>query len=255
MTVVSVLTPVSSLVVQVLVVMGGSCTGGPVQRATKSSQTTTGAIAREEQSLSTAISELPPFMRRANSTFVNLRATLTDLVVYDNTAMYGGGVAVRGASASRAYVTNASGRVETVRRRTMLPDGVPVPGPLHPRRSLSAYADGRLPAWRRAVVERHLVGCTRCALDVARTRALRGFLTGSIDLVLRVPGVEAGEPDRFVVADYKTNWLAPPGEELTAWHHRPAALRRVLSDRRRGWARPSPSPCRAQPRQRTTGRA
>ena len=30
---------------------------------------------------------------------------------------------------SRAYVTNASGRVETVRRRTMLPDGVPVPGP------------------------------------------------------------------------------------------------------------------------------
>ena len=30
---------------------------------------------------------------------------------------------------SRAYVTNASGRVETVRRRTMLPDAVPVPGP------------------------------------------------------------------------------------------------------------------------------
>ena len=41
--------------------------------------TTTGAIAREEQSLSTAISELPPFMRRANSTFVDLRATLDDL--------------------------------------------------------------------------------------------------------------------------------------------------------------------------------
>ena len=40
---------------------------------------TTGAIAREEQSLSTAISELPPFMRRANSTFVDLRATLDDL--------------------------------------------------------------------------------------------------------------------------------------------------------------------------------
>ena len=29
---------------------------------------------------------------------------------------------------------------------------------------------------------------------------------------------------RFAVVDYKTNWLAPPGEELTAWHHRPAAL-------------------------------
>jgi exodeoxyribonuclease V beta subunit len=42
-------------------------------------------------------------------------------------------------------------------------------------------------------------------------------VTGSIDLVAR-----AGE--RFTVVDYKTNWLAAPGEELTAWHHRPAAL-------------------------------
>ena len=30
--------------------------------------------------------------------------------------------------------------------------------------------------------------------------------------------------DRFAVVDYKTNWLGAPGEELTAWHHRPAAL-------------------------------
>jgi len=41
--------------------------------------TTTGAIAREEDSLSRAIAELPPFMRRANSTFVNLRATLDEV--------------------------------------------------------------------------------------------------------------------------------------------------------------------------------
>ena len=47
---------------------------------------------------------------------------------------------------------------------------------------------------------------------------MRGYLTGSIDLVLRLDG------ERFAVVDYKTNWLAPPGEELTAWHHRPAAL-------------------------------
>jgi phospholipid/cholesterol/gamma-HCH transport system substrate-binding protein len=39
----------------------------------------TGAIARQETDLSTAIVRLPPFMRRANSTFVNLRATLDDL--------------------------------------------------------------------------------------------------------------------------------------------------------------------------------
>ena len=34
----------------------------------------------------------------------------------------------------------------------------------------------------------------------------------------------AGWGERFAVVDYKTNWLAAPGEELTAWHHRPAAL-------------------------------
>jgi exodeoxyribonuclease V beta subunit len=46
---------------------------------------------------------------------------------------------------------------------------------------------------------------------------VRGYLTGSIDLVWRVG-------DAFAIADYKTNWLAAPGEPLTAWHHRPAAL-------------------------------
>jgi exodeoxyribonuclease V beta subunit len=46
---------------------------------------------------------------------------------------------------------------------------------------------------------------------------VRGYLTGTIDLVARVGGA-------FAIVDYKTNWLAPPGEPLTAWHHRPAAL-------------------------------
>ncbi|MCW3011526.1 MAG: hypothetical protein JWO90_1930 [Solirubrobacterales bacterium] len=41
--------------------------------------TTTGALAREERDLSTSIRRLPPFMRRANTTFVNLRATLDDV--------------------------------------------------------------------------------------------------------------------------------------------------------------------------------
>ena len=41
--------------------------------------TTTGALAREETDLSTTIRRLPPFMRRANTTFVNLRATLDDV--------------------------------------------------------------------------------------------------------------------------------------------------------------------------------
>jgi phospholipid/cholesterol/gamma-HCH transport system substrate-binding protein len=41
--------------------------------------TTTGAIGRKQQSLSDAIGQFPGFMRRANTTFVNLRATLNDL--------------------------------------------------------------------------------------------------------------------------------------------------------------------------------
>ena len=32
---------------------------------------------------------------------------------------------------------------------------------------------------------------------------LRGYLTGSIDAVLRLPG------PRFAIVDYKTNWLGP----------------------------------------------
>jgi phospholipid/cholesterol/gamma-HCH transport system substrate-binding protein len=41
--------------------------------------TTLDAIGREQSSLRDAIGQLPPFMRRANTTFVNLRATLDDL--------------------------------------------------------------------------------------------------------------------------------------------------------------------------------
>jgi exodeoxyribonuclease V beta subunit len=47
---------------------------------------------------------------------------------------------------------------------------------------------------------------------------LRGYLTGSLDLVFRLPG------DRYVLADYKTNRLASADETLSAWHYRPEAL-------------------------------
>jgi exodeoxyribonuclease V beta subunit len=46
---------------------------------------------------------------------------------------------------------------------------------------------------------------------------LRGYLAGSIDLVLRVGG-------RYVIADHKTNRLGAWDEPLTAWHYRPEAL-------------------------------
>ena len=50
---------------------------------------------------------------------------------------------------------------------------------------------------------------------------LRGYLTGSVDVVLRVATPEG---PRFHVVDYKTNWLGPTDEPLTAGAYRPEAL-------------------------------
>lgn len=50
-------------------------------------------------------------------------------------------------------------------------------------------------------------------------QVLRGFLTGSIDSVLRVPGPDG---PRFVVVDYKTNRLGPA--DLTLGHYDRAAM-------------------------------
>jgi exodeoxyribonuclease V beta subunit len=59
-----------------------------------------------------------------------------------------------------------------------------------------------------------------------RHQRLRGYLTGSIDAVLRLRD-HAGDA-RYLVVDYKTNWLGEVGpsgpEPLTAWHYRPSAL-------------------------------
>ncbi|MCW2855340.1 MAG: exodeoxyribonuclease subunit beta [Marmoricola sp.] len=51
---------------------------------------------------------------------------------------------------------------------------------------------------------------------------LLGYLTGSIDVVLRVGG-------RFLVVDYKTNWLGPREDELTALSYTPTALDGAMS--------------------------
>ena len=53
--------------------------------------------------------------------------------------------------------------------------------------------------------------------DRAFAKDLQGYLAGSIDAVLRIDG-------RYLVVDYKTNWLGAPDEELSAWHYRPDAL-------------------------------
>jgi exodeoxyribonuclease V beta subunit len=59
--------------------------------------------------------------------------------------------------------------------------------------------------------------------DPALRSSVRGFLTGSIDLVIRLDG------PRFAIADYKTNWLGPADEPLTLAHYRPEALTAEMS--------------------------
>ncbi|MGY1714209.1 UvrD-helicase domain-containing protein [Geodermatophilus sp. SYSU D01106] len=71
-------------------------------------------------------------------------------------------------------------------------------------------ADDRMAAYPAALGARELAG-----------QRLRGFLTGSLDAVLRVTD---GAQPRYVVVDHKTNRLADPAVPLTAWHYRPAAL-------------------------------
>jgi len=62
-----------------------------------------------------------------------------------------------------------------------------------------------------------LAGYADALGDPALDRTLRGYLTGSLDLVLRLPG------ERFAVADYKTNRLGPTSG-ATAWDYRRSAL-------------------------------
>jgi exodeoxyribonuclease V beta subunit len=77
-----------------------------------------------------------------------------------------------------------------------------------------------VPLWRSTVPEGRLAAYAD-ALARLEPAPLRGYLTGSIDAVLRVGS-------RYVVVDYKTNRLAPPDEPLTAWHYRPAALEQAM---------------------------
>jgi exodeoxyribonuclease V beta subunit len=59
--------------------------------------------------------------------------------------------------------------------------------------------------------------------DPLLATAVRGFLTGSIDLVARIDG-------RHVIVDYKTNRLAPAATPLRATHYRPEALAVAMQD-------------------------
>jgi exodeoxyribonuclease V beta subunit len=67
-----------------------------------------------------------------------------------------------------------------------------------------------------------LVGyADQLADPVVGDAALTGYLTGSIDAVLRVDG-------RYVVVDYKTNRLGVPDAPLTAWDYRAEAMTEAM---------------------------
>ena len=70
-----------------------------------------------------------------------------------------------------------------------------------------------------------LVGYVQRLVDPSLSRVLRGYLTGTIDVVARM---EDGDHPRFAIMDYKSDRLTQTGEPLTAWHYRPAALAAVM---------------------------
>jgi exodeoxyribonuclease V beta subunit len=68
-----------------------------------------------------------------------------------------------------------------------------------------------------------LAGYGARMLAAPLAEGIAGYLTGSIDLVFRRRG-DGEAPDRYFIADYKTNKFAAGDGELTAYQYRPAAL-------------------------------
>jgi exodeoxyribonuclease V beta subunit len=100
---------------------------------------------------------------------------------------------------------------------------LPLAGGDEARTSSVVLAD-LVPLWREHVPT-GLLSSYADALAELPDVPLRGYLTGSIDAVLRVGG--AADP-RYLVVDYKTNRLGGYDEPLTAWHYRSAALETAM---------------------------
>ncbi|WP_436697559.1 UvrD-helicase domain-containing protein [Nocardioides sp. BYT-33-1] len=119
-------------------------------------------------------------------------------------------------------------RIGTTDRLAELDFELPLAGGDHPKRR--SRSDDVLLGDIAALLRAHLpagdpVRAYADALDnpLLGGQVLRGYLTGSIDVVLRLRPPAGGEP-RYVVIDYKTNWLGPADEPLTAASYRPTAL-------------------------------
>ena len=65
--------------------------------------------------------------------------------------------------------------------------------------------------------------------DALGRQSLRGYLSGSIDVVLRIPDQDgAADGHRYVVVDYKTNWLGESDRPLTAGDYTPARMAEAM---------------------------
>ena len=121
----------------------------------------------------------------------------------------------------------ADGRsFDQVARRDLLPEldfELPLAGGDSPA-ATSAALSGLVGIWRAHVPSGLLAGYPDALAQLAAA-PLRGYLSGSIDAVVRV-GPPGGE--RYLVLDHKTNRLAPREERLTAWHYRHEALERSM---------------------------
>lgn len=89
---------------------------------------------------------------------------------------------------------------------------------------------GLVDLWRQHVPDGVLAGYADVLEELttnSSVRTLKGFLTGSIDAVLRTrTGTRTDE--KYVIVDHKTNRLAPRDEPLTAWHYRRDALEAAM---------------------------
>ncbi len=99
--------------------------------------------------------------------------------------------------------------------------------------TVAAPVDVRLgdlaPLLRRHLPEGDAVRVYADALDGdpdLADQSLRGYLTGSIDVVLRV---DVDGRQRFLTVDYKTNWLGPIDQPLTAHDYRPEVLDEAMA--------------------------
>ena len=122
----------------------------------------------------------------------------------------------RGPGAAAPHLARPAGRRRDARRRSASPTGcceldfeIPLAGgDVDPGVDVSLADVG-------ALLDQHLAADDPLRPYAARLRSpglgaqsLRGYLSGSIDVVLRVPAVPTASP-RYLVVDYKTNWLGP----------------------------------------------